>query len=332
MDFKDCHGDSFTEIENNVIREIIRAFQSFPHLKISKKKCLGEPIKKLYKKYITDIESGKDVKKCIKDLSMLLCAHHGQKVWILIDEYDAATNQAYIEFDAEEATKVSNLFRDILEPALKGNEFLYKGVLTGVQRIVKSGMLSGVNNLGKYSIQNSKYSQYYGVNQNEMELLWAHFNVSDDRRNKMKQWYNGYQEKVADSNKYIEKYNIWSVINYLNNQGAGLISYWEESASFDFIKNLLKSKEVRDKIKLLVDGGSIAITQLKIDFSVDDFMVLKELINAGDNYIINVDGLDVLFSYLFIAGYLTETSDKKFKFPNQEINHAMRGYHSRYCK
>ena len=140
--------------------------------------------------------------------------------------------------------KYQNLFRGTFESALKGNDYLEKGVLTGVQYIVKSGMLSGLNNLSKYNITNFKYSQYYGINQEEMNDLLQHFEIEKFQAARIKDWYNGYQENIGtDENKnFIDKYNIWSVINYLNRQNDGFKSYWEESGSVDFIKPLFKPR------------------------------------------------------------------------------------------
>ena len=162
-----------------------------------------------------------------------------------------------------------------------------------------------------------------------IQVKWSFYglisNVSDHRRNKnyekVVQWIprKNIQNQDFSNN---EKYNIWSVIKYLNNQDSGLKSYWTETASFDFIKPLLRQDNVRDMINTLVDGGSIAITHVKINFSVDDFTILKELINLRSNEKIEPEGLDILFSYLFIAGYLTEDRNGRYKIPNQEIKYA----------
>ena len=314
LDFKDCKKNTFAEIKKSVLGQLLLACQSFPLLATSEKMCLTIPIKDRYKEIVAGIKSGEDFKNSLKMLSMLLYTQFNEKVWILIDEYDAAANEAYRNLDIEEAKKVAKLFRYILEPALKGNEYLYKGVLTGVQCIVKSGMLSGLNNLGKYSVQDYTYSQYYGVNENEMELLLSHFNIPDDQRNNIREWYNGYREKIPNTNKYVDKYNIWSVIKYLNNPSLGFKSYWEESTSFEFIVTLLRRKEILDEINILIDGGPIYF-KFKIDFSVDEFKILKQLINLDENQKVNADGRRVLFSYLYIAGYLTEDGNRRYKIP-----------------
>ena len=319
IDFKDCKRiDGFAKIEEAVKEKIIDLFLEYEYLGTSN----NLTIKDRYNRHLQDMRDGKDLRKCIKDLSRLLHKYHNQRVWILIDEYDAVVNEAYRRFDDEETQKVVNLFRDILESSLKGNEYLYKGVITGVQYIVKSGMLSGLNNVTKYSIQNYKYSQYYGINQDEMDLLLSHFNIADDQRGKIKEWYNGYQEKVANTGVYIDKYNIWSVVQYLNKPEDGFIPYWEESGSIDFMQDLFSKTLVKDNISDLVDGASLKFN-LYTDFSVQNFKTLKQIINLGSSIEINSNGLDVLFSYFFITGYLTEDGNGAYKLPNNEIRHEM---------
>jgi hypothetical protein len=321
VDLKDCKGSNVSEIEAKLKQKITELFINFGYLTNSNKIYSGEiTVRDQYKKLLANIEQ--NFKTGIKDLSELIYAHHDQKAWILIDEYDAAVNEAYRKLDENEAQKVANLFRDILEPSLKGNDFLAKSVMTGVQYVIKSVMLSGLNNLTKYSIQNYKFSQYYGINQEEMDILLSHFNVKDDQKDKIKYWYNGYQERVTRTGEFVDKYNIWSVVQYLNKPENGFRAYWEESGSIDFIKKLLKKKGIIEKINSLVDGESIAIN-LNIDFSVEDFKTLKEIINLGGNKEINHYGLDILFSYLFITGYLTEDGHNKYKFPNEEIKYAI---------
>jgi hypothetical protein len=323
IDFKDCKGDSVTEVKRLVNKKIIALFEKYGYLGqstniYSDRTTIG--IK--YRELLEEIKKG-DFKNGIKDLSKVLSKHHEEKVWILIDEYDAAANKAYREFnDIDKAQKVADLFRDIFEPAFKNNPYLEKGLITGVQYIVKSGMLSGLNNLKKYNITDSKFSQYYGINEAEMDLLLEHFSIPDNRREQIKNWYNGYKEKVPYSQEYIDKYNIWSIVNYLNDQESGFKSYWEQSGDISFLKALFKKEEIKEKIESLIDEKPLTF-KLETDFSIDNFKTLKEIINLGDHQEINDFGIDVLFSYLFITGYLTSNSYNEYKLPNQEIRYEM---------
>jgi hypothetical protein len=183
-------------------------------------------------------------------------------------------------------------------------------------------MLSGLNNLEKYSIQSSKFSQYYGINQEELDLLLVHFNIKDNKRDKIKDWYNGYQEKVSGKNEFVSKYNIWSIVQYLRKQDDGFKSYWMNSGSMDFITQLLTKEPVKEAMESLVDGESIAFA-LKSDFSVEDFKQLKVISNIGNNVDISPYGLEIFLSYLFITGYLTEAGHGRYKLPNKEVKYEI---------
>ena len=322
IDFKDCKGNSVLDVESKLKDKIFETVRNFSYLqnseKVFKETTLG-------KEYLMLLNRAKDniFPEAIKELTKLLYTYHNKKVWILIDEYDAAANKAYLEFNDVDAEKVSELFRSIFEPALKGNKSLEKGVMTGVQYIVKSGMLSGLNDLSKYNVTSTKYSKYYGINQEEMDLLLEHFRVDKSKGARIKDWYDGYQENINTSEepKFIDKYNIWSVVNYLNNQSEGFKSYWEKSGSIEFMNHLFKKQEFKEKIELLVNGGSIYINPLKDDFTIEDFKVLKEMTNTGSNTEINAFGLDLIFSYFFITGYLTvvKESPTEYQLPNKEL-------------
>jgi len=259
----------------------------------------------------------------------LLHTYHGKKVWILIDEYDAAPNKAYLEFNEEEAKQVSELFRGIFESALKGNDYLEKGVLTGVQYIVKSGMLSGLNNLSKYNVTSIKYSKYYGIDQYEINALIEHFNISSEKFVKIKGWYNGYKSNIGTTEEpiFIDKYNIWSVVNYLNNQSEGFKSYWEKSGSIsEFLNKLFRNKSLKETVEDLVNGKSIFIGEPKEDFDIDDFKQLKAIKDGINNIDIKAAGLNLVYSYLFITGYLTINELGKLQFPNKEIQKEISNY------
>ena len=143
---------------------------------------MGVAIKGKYNKCVKEIEAGNvsAIESGLQNLSELLSKHFNKKVWILVDEYDAAANFAYMTCkDIEEATEVSNLFRSILQAASKGNPYLEKGVLTGEQYIVKCGMLSGLNNLSKHNITCRQNSKYYGINNEEMEILLKAYSIGE---------------------------------------------------------------------------------------------------------------------------------------------------------
>jgi hypothetical protein len=323
IDFKDCKGINFKDVENKLNLLIDKAIKQFSYLSNSTD---AYEVSTIGKKYLSLVETInlRCFSTAIKELCSLLYTYHKKKIWILIDEYDTATNNAYLNYNDEEAKLTLELFRNIYEPILKGNKYLAKAVMTGVQYIVQSGMLSGLNNLSKYNITNIKYSKYYGINQQEMSLLLDHFNIDPKKIDQIKDWYNGYQENIGDSEHehFINKYNIWSVVNYLNNQQDGLKSYWGESASISFMQVLFKHRKFREKIESLINDIPIRIMNLIVDFNQDNFIQLKNIINDHNIIEIKMDGWDLIFAYLFITGYLTTTRQNgnlEYKFPNKEI-------------
>jgi hypothetical protein len=342
IDFKDCKGGSFKEVKDKLQKQILDTVAKFSYLNKINAEFRFSTIKENYNELVECIKNG-DFENSLKDLSALLHSHHGKKVWILIDEYDAAANKAYLEFADKGAQKISELFRSIFEPALKGNEYLEKGVMTGVQYILKSGMLSGLNNLSKYNVTDTKYSKYYGINQDEMDVLLSSFDLNpaknkegdytDDRVQDIKSWYNGYKERQIGADgqyngHYIDKYNIWSVVNYLNNP-TEFKSHWEKSGSVEeIIHNVLKNEDVKNQIIKLISGDKFPLTEPNVDFNVKDFKNLKEIKNSGINKTTEA-GQNLFFSYLFITGYFTLNNDGLF-FPNKELSHEMNKYVTKF--
>ena len=335
IDFKNCKNDNYSGVLELVKLGIIEAYDRHSYLKGSEKTIKYDlTIKDEYIKNLEEIRSGNiyAIKFGLKNLSELLSIHFDEKVWILIDEYDAAANNAYMKFeDIKEAQKVADLFKTILEPALKGNPYLEKGVLTGVQYILKSGILSGLNNISKHNITSEKYAKYYGINNEEMNDLLRAFSIGEEQKSKIKDWYNGYREYIDDKN-FQDKYNIWSVVNYLNRQSEGFISYWGESGQFEFIAPLLKKQEFKENIESLIYGESLSFGELKDDFTVNDFQELKKITRLNDNSKITPKGYNLIFSYLFITGYLTVEAGNRYRLPNKELKKVFKSRIQQYYR
>lgn len=332
IDFKNCKSGSFDTVREGVKRVLNGCFKQ--HRYLEKSEYLDEEEKGKIKRYVGAISSKEldddEIKSGLLFLSEMLYHHYGKtNVWILIDEYDAVANVAYRNFVEKDVDKTIELFAGIYENALKGNLYLEKGILTGVQYIAQSGMLSDLNNLGKFNFTNAKYAQYYGLDQGEVDVFFDHFKVSKPLGDKAKSWYNGY--KVQKHNGYlstspqelVSKYNIWSIISYLKGGNFNCFkSHWEETGSIEFLEGLFTKREVREMVEKLVDGESISFVRID-DFSVGDFKQLKNMISGGKE--ISQDGLVVLFSYLFIGGYLTLDGHNQhsYRLPNMEIMHEM---------
>lgn len=322
IDFQDCKGATLLAVESNLKDKIVKTVKQFSYLTNSTQLYEKTTIGQSYDELLNITSSGK-FNTAIKELSALLHAYHGKKVWILIDEYDSPVNKAYLEFNNTDVKVVTDLFREVFESSLKGNEHLKKGVITGVQYIVKSGMLSGLNNLSKYNATNIKYSKYYGINQEEMRILVEHFGINPEIALKIKDWYNGYKGLELNEHQtkiMVDKYNIWSVINYLNRQEDGFKSYWENNSLGEVInKKIIKHPLVKETIENLINNTNLVLSTLFDDFSFENFQELKAMTTIPDQVAITQDGIDLLFSYLFITGYLTKVSHNEYVLPNKEI-------------
>ena len=242
-------------------------------------------------------------------------------------------NVAYRKFSESDLEDTIDLFAGIYAKALKGNPYLEKGVLTGVQYIAQSGMLSGLNNLGKFDFTSAKYAQHYGFDQDEVDHFFSHFGVPEELGSKARRWYDGYKVPRYYLNKpmhqpveIVAKYNVWSIVNYLlygrDSNFAQFQSYWEQSGNINFMQSLFKQDFVRDIMEKLVNGDSIYLNR-KYDFSADDFKALKAML--GGNKEITQNGLTILFSYLFTGGYLTIDGNREnyYCLPNMELKYEM---------
>lgn len=335
IDFKNCKpsDNTYKTFEDLFRAQLENTFSQHSYLQNSPK--LKPEQRREMRKYlgIPDAESSEqytdvglklaDVELGLQKLSHLLHTHHDKKVWILVDEYDAVANVAYREFSEDDCDQTIGLLQSVYEKALKSNKYLEKGVLTGVQYIAKSGMLSGLNNLNTFDFTDAVYAQHYGLDEEEVRLFFEHFNVPSKLAEGAKEWYDGYRvAKYNASGEFVNKYNVWSIVKYLNKGDFSQFkSYWEQSGNIDFLKKLLPSSFIRKELERLVAGGSISFVR-KAGFSAYDFSILKHML--GGNKEITQKGKDALFSYLFTGGYLTLASKKNhYCLPNMEITYEM---------
>ena len=229
-------------------------------------------------------------------LSEVLYKYYDEKVIILIDEYDIPLLTAYENGYYNEAI---NFFKGFYGDVLKTNEYLHMGVLTGIVRVAQAGIFSDLNNIENYTILNKKYSQHFGLLENEVEKALQDYNVSY-KLDEVKSWYNGY--KFGDS----EVYNPLSILKFLSTQELG--AYWIDTFENTLIKKLLKSSDkfVFDTLNNLADGKETVV-------------YISQNITLENN-----PSSDVLWELLLFSGYLTvkEKIDMNVYFvriPNNEV-------------
>ena len=232
----------------------------------------------------------------LKNLTSFLYKYYKKEVILLIDEYDIPliTAHKYGYYN-----EIINFYKIFLGEALKTNQYLKMGVLTGIIRVIKTGIFSDLNNLKVYSILEKKYSEFFGFTEEEVKKALQYFNIEEELAN-VKYWYDGY--KFGNS----ELYNPWSIINFLD--GRELKNYWVGTSENFLIKNILenstsRTNEILDKL-----------------FNEEE---VEEAITGTSDLSILMDSKEV-WELLLFSGYLTvkEKLDDdiySLKLPNMEV-------------
>ena len=255
---------------------------------------------KLNKKDLSDFdkvwldEEGADWENSLKNLLRYLYEYHNKKVVVLIDEYDTPIVSGYNNGYKKE---VLDLYRSLYSTVLKSNAHLQFSVMTGILRIAKEGIFSGLNNLKVNSIFSEKYSEYYGMTEEEVLEGLKYYNLEYEI-NDVKDWYDGYQFGN------IEVYNPWSIINFLDN--GKLKPYWQGTAGNETINELLDrgNRELFDDLEKLFRKETV-----------------YKKIRDFTEFTADINEIWELFLY---SGYLTTSGKQKdreypLRIPNREI-------------
>lgn len=282
-DFCACDYDSFLVDFKKTIYECYRNFQ---YLLASTK--IDDALKKDMSVFFNKDFATDSLKESLFCLTQALFLHHGQQAIVLMDEYDSPLHNAYL---GDYFDKAIVMFRAMMGKTFKGNNYLYKGVITGILRIAKESLFSGVNNIEVYDITKNKYAQYFGFLEEEIKQI-----CDEKHMAALKSWYNGY--RFGDN---LTIYNPWSILKFCSNDYK-LAPYWINTSSNDLIKETLSADKMED-VKTLIEGKSL-------DIRIDSFTVMNDLkINNAS-----------FWNLLFMSGYLTLDSDKYMRIPNQEVH------------
>ena len=239
-------------------------------------------------------EEGADWENSLKNLLRYLYEYYNKKVVVLIDEYDTPIVSGYNNGYKKE---VLDLYRSLYSTVLKSNTHLQFSIMTGILRIAKEGIFSGLNNLKVNNIFSEKYSEYYGMTEEEVLEGLKYYNLEYEI-NDVKDWYDGYQFGNT------EVYNPWSIINFLDNKK--LKPYWQGTAGNETINELLDrgNKEIFDDLEKLF-RKEIVYKKIR------DFTEFTDDINE-------------IWELFLYSGYLTTSGEQKDKehpirIPNREI-------------
>ena len=241
-----------------------------------------------------------DWKNSLLNLSKYLYEYYGKKVIVLIDEYDQPIINSYINGYYNETI---DFFKSFYGSVLKDNEYLEMSVITGILRVAKENIFSGLNNLEVHTILDSEFTEYFGIMENEVEDALKDFNLEYELEDVQK-WYNGYL--FGDT----KVYNPWSVINFLKK--GRLRPYWVNTSGNGLIQLYLEKlkNEIFDEFSRLLNKENIFET-------INDSMTFG---NLEANFEKNIWNLFFHSGYLTLAKKNDEDEEEVYlKIPNEEI-------------
>ena len=306
LTLKGVDGLTFERAKNKLLKYIALEAERFNFLKNSdkltdnEKQRYGALIRMQDGKYVMDEDT---LESALQTLSELLYRHYGQKVIVLIDEYDVPLDKAYQnDYYREMVVMIRSLFGE----ALKTNEFLQFAVLTGCLRVSKESIFTGLNNFKIFSITDSRFDEQFGFTEDEVEKMLKDYQLETHLAS-MKEWYDGYRFGDADI------YCPWDVINRVDDlcdtPEAEPKCYWINSSGNALVKRFVSiaNRTTQNEIERLIAGEPIE-KSLRLDLTYD------EIDKSIDN----------IWSVLFTTGYLTqvgmtEQGAYKLVIPNKEV-------------
>jgi len=323
ISFKDFEETNWENGFNSIKEEIKSLYNEFRFLR-----------EKLEKSDLMDFDNiwlkkkEGNYSRALSNLSRYLFEYYGKKVILLIDEYDKPIIKAHANGYYND---VINFFKTFFEKAVKGNDYAEITVITGILRIAKEGIFSGLNNLEVHTILEKKYNEYFGILENDVEKALKYYNL-DVELDEVKKWYNGYL--FGD----INVYNPWSIINFLKYRD--LKAHWVNTSSNDEIMNYLENSDEKIIFELeeLLSHKSIRkeiydfVTFQDIDYALNlnknnyGFEVRENAENyeIERDYFVNDFGHANIWQFFLHSGYLTiekklERNVYDLKIPNEEL-------------
>lgn len=323
ISFKDFEETNWENGFNSIKEEIKSLYNEFRFLR-----------EKLEKSDLMDFDNiwlkkkEGNYSRALSNLSRYLFEYYGKKVVLLIDEYDKPIIKAHANGYYND---VINFFKTFFEKAVKGNDYAEITVITGILRIAKEGIFSGLNNLEVHTILEKKYNEYFGILENDVEKALKYYNL-DVELDEVKKWYNGYL--FGD----INVYNPWSIINFLKYRD--LKAHWVNTSSNDEIMNYLENSDEKIIFELeeLLSHKSIRkeiydfVTFQDIDYALNlnknnyGFEVRENAKNyeIERDYFMNDFGHANIWQFFLHSGYLTiekklERNVYDLKIPNEEL-------------
>lgn len=293
ISFRDIKADSAEEMKSKLKNLISDLFEQYEYLRDK----LSERDRINFDKIYFGEEEG-NYSNSLKNLCKYLKEYHNQEVILLIDEYDTPMVSAY---EGGYYDEIKTLFTVLYGSALKDNIYLKKAVLTGIMRISKENIFSGLNNVNVNSILEKSFSEYFGLTEEEVENSLKEYNL-ESKSEEVQKWYNGYNFGGT------RVYNPFSITNFLKR--GELMPYWVNTSSNALISKILKEADnsIFKELSKLFQGK-------EIEKNIDIYSNFNELRNT-----------EQIWYLLVNAGYLTVVEEIDFdeyslKILNEEVHY-----------
>ncbi|MFZ3102182.1 MAG: AAA family ATPase [Desulfitobacteriaceae bacterium] len=281
LTFKDLKHNTWEVTYDSLVQLIYTEYNR--HLYLMDSPVMSDMDKKYFHRVGMDEGSEADYASSIKKLSEFLTKHYGKKTIILIDEYDVPIQQAYLK---KYYDPLISFMRNFMTAALKDNNYLEKAVLTGVMRVARESLFSGLNNLSVWTLLDEPYCKQFGFLETEVEELLNYYGI-ESQIEEVRNWYNGY----IFGNAVI--YNPWSLLKYAQNWKGGLQPYWINTSDNEIVHRLISRGGPALKMELedLLQGTAVVKT-------INQNISMGEVEKNDQN----------VWSFLLFSGYLKPIS------------------------
>lgn len=276
LSFKDVKCSSWQETFQKISKLISLEFMR--HNELESSSVLSSYEKEQYHRFASENINEVDCQMGLQLLSLLLHKHYDKECVIIIDEYDTPIQQGHL---CDFYNEIVDFMRNFFLGGLKDNPHLAFGFLTGILRVAKESILSGMNNLKTNSILDNNYSSYFGFTNEEVRDMLAYYDY-EDKYQEICEWYDGY--RFGNS----EIFNPWSVINYISDQCFPK-AFWQSTGSNDIIGEIIgtATPEINENLYKLFCGNTVTTY-------VDTSVIYPEVQNNPNS----------IYSFLLVAGYL----------------------------
>lgn len=278
LSFKDVKCSSWQETFQKISKLISLEFMR--HNELESSSVLSSYEKEQYHRFASENINEVDCQMGLQLLSLLLHKHYDKECVIIIDEYDTPIQQGHL---CDFYNEIVDFMRNFFSGGLKDNPHLAFGFLTGILRIAKESIFSGMNNLKTNSILDNNYSSYFGFTNEEVRDMLAYYDYDyEDKYQEICEWYDGY--RFGNS----EIFNPWSVINYISDQCFPK-AFWQSTGSNDIIGEIIgtATPEINENLYKLFCGNTVTTY-------VDTSVIYPEVQNNPNS----------IYSFLLVAGYL----------------------------